>query len=81
FPASPTVPSLSSLTNLKFPATHYAMLSSTMLLLPRFIVCYPGTMVDSLGYEHFFYVAAVMGIPTLLMIGWLWLCRAPSSDT
>lgn len=37
-------------------------------------------MVESLGYEHFFYVTAVMGIPTLLLIGWLWLRRAPSSE-
>ncbi len=38
-------------------------------------------MVESLGYEHFFYVTAVMGIPTLLLIGWLRLRRAPSSET
>ena len=77
--ASAFVAYLSSLTNLKFSATQYAMLSSTMLLLPRFIGGYSGTMVESLGYEHFFYVTAVMGIPTLLLIGWLWLRRAPSS--
>ncbi|MCR1759122.1 MFS transporter AmpG, partial [Pseudomonas aeruginosa] len=79
--ASAFVAYLSSLTNLKFSATQYAMLSSTMLLLPRFIGGYSGTMVESLGYEHFFYVTAVMGIPTLLLIGWLWLRRAPSSET
>lgn len=78
--ASAFVAYLSSLTNLKFSATQYAMLSSTMLLLPRFIGGYSGTMVESLGYEHFFYVTAVMGIPTLLLIGWLWLRRAPSSE-
>ena len=65
-PPRPLVAYLSSLTNLKFSATQYAMLSSTMLLLPRFIGGYSGTMVESLGYEHFFYVTAVMGIPTLL---------------
>ena len=39
--ASAFVAYLSSLTNLKFSATQYAMLSSTMLLLPRFIGGYP----------------------------------------
>jgi PAT family beta-lactamase induction signal transducer AmpG len=39
---------LSSLTNLKFSATQYAMLSSIMLLLPRLIGGYSGVMVEKL---------------------------------
>lgn len=73
--ASAFVAYLSSLTNLKFSATQYAMLSSTMLLLPRFIGGYSGKMVEHMGYEHFFFVTAVLGIPTLLLIGWLWMRR------
>ena len=59
---------LSSLTNLKFSATQYALLSSIMLLLPRLIGGYSGVMVESLGYAHFFLATALMGIPTLLLI-------------
>jgi PAT family beta-lactamase induction signal transducer AmpG len=39
---------LSSLTNLKFSASQYALLSSLMLLLPRLIGGYSGVMVESL---------------------------------
>ncbi len=59
---------LSSLTNLKFSATQYALLSSIMLLLPRLIGGYSGVMVESLGYAHFFLATALMGIPTLILI-------------
>lgn len=68
--ASAFVAYLSSLTNLKFSATQYAMLSSTMLLLPRFIGGYSGSMVEHMGYEKFFFATALMGIPALLLILW-----------
>src|SRR5690606_37583228 len=63
---------LSSLTNLKFSATQYALLSSIMLLLPRLIGGYSGVMVEHLGYAHFFLATALMGIPTLLLIVVQW---------
>lgn len=63
---------LSSLTNLKFSASQYALLSSIMLLLPRLIGGYSGVMVDKLGYESFFHLTALMGVPTLLLIIWQW---------
>ncbi|EGH46019.1 permease AmpG, partial [Pseudomonas syringae pv. pisi str. 1704B] len=40
---------LSSLTNLKFSATQYALLSSIMLLLPRLLGGYSGVMVEKYG--------------------------------
>jgi len=63
---------LSSLTNLKFSATQYALLSSIMLLLPRLIGGYSGVMVEKLGYHNFFLVTALMGVPTLFMIALHW---------
>lgn len=63
---------LSSLTNLKFSATQYALLSSLMLLLPRLLGGYSGVMVEHLGYSDFFLVTALLGIPTLLLIAWQW---------
>ena len=63
---------LSSLTNLKFSATQYALLSSLMLLLPRLLGGYSGVMVERLGYSNFFLVTALLGIPTLVLIVWQW---------
>src|SRR5690606_35426260 len=42
---------LSSLTNLKFSATQYALLSSIMLLLPRLLGSYSGVMVEQLAFS------------------------------
>lgn len=42
---------LSSLTNLKFSATQYALLSSIMLLLPRLLGGYSGVMVEQLAFS------------------------------
>lgn len=63
---------LSSLTNLRFSATQYALLSSIMLLLPRLIGGYSGVMVDRMGYESFFLVTALLGVPTIILIIWQW---------
>ncbi|WP_017936906.1 AmpG family muropeptide MFS transporter [Zestomonas thermotolerans] len=63
---------LSSLTNLKFSATQYALLSSIMLLLPRLIGGYSGVMVEKFGYAQFFLFTALLGVPTLIMILWQW---------
>lgn len=63
---------LSSLTNLQFSATQYALLSSIMLLLPRLIGGYSGSLVQQLGYQQFFVVTAVLGIPTLLLVALQW---------
>jgi PAT family beta-lactamase induction signal transducer AmpG len=76
---------LSSLTNLKFSATQYALLSSLMLLLPRLIGGYSGVMVENLGYAQFFLVTAALGLPTLLLVAMQWRQQATpteaSSDT
>jgi MFS transporter, PAT family, beta-lactamase induction signal transducer AmpG len=63
---------LSSLTNLKFSATQYALLSSIMLLLPRLVGGYSGVMVEKAGYAQFFLATALLGIPTLLLIILQW---------
>ena len=63
---------LSSLTNLQFSATQYALLSSIMLLLPRLIGGYSGVLVERLGYADFFTFTALIGLPTLLLIALEW---------
>ena len=61
---------LSSLTNVNYSATQYALFSSMMLLLPKFLAGYSGKYVDAFGYSHFFTATAVLGLPVLLLV-WL----------
>ncbi|MGD8909695.1 MAG: MFS transporter [Chromatiales bacterium] len=59
---------LSSLTNVSYSATQYALFSSVMLLLPKFIGGFSGVMVDNIGYVSFFLITTSMGVPVLLLI-------------
>ena len=59
---------LSSLTNISFTAVQYAVFSSLMTLLPKVVGGYSGTMVTFLGYERFFLLTALVGIPVLAVI-------------
>lgn len=59
---------LSSLTNISYTATQYALFSSIMLLLPKFIGGFSGVIVDDIGYKLFFIATAAMGIPVLILI-------------
>jgi len=61
---------LSSLTNISFTAVQYAIFSSLMTLLPKILGGYSGTLVETLGYQQFFLITALMGIPVLLIIIW-----------
>ena len=61
---------LSSLTNVYYSATQYAMLSSMMLLIPKFIAGYSGLFVDHFGYTTFFICTACLGLPVLLLVAW-----------
>lgn len=59
---------LSSLTNVSYSATQYALFSSVMLLLPKFIGGFSGVMVDNIGYIGFFLITTSLGVPVLLLI-------------
>lgn len=59
---------LSSLTNVSFTAVQYAIFSSLMTLLPKVLGGYSGSMVETLGYEQFFLITALMGVPVLVLI-------------
>ncbi|WP_234409753.1 AmpG family muropeptide MFS transporter [Polynucleobacter acidiphobus] len=60
---------LSSLTNVQYSATQYALFSSMMLLLPKWLAGFSGVYVDRFGYESFFISTALIGIPVLILIG------------
>jgi len=61
---------LSGLTNVEYSATQYALFSSVMLLLPKFVAGFSGVFVDAHGYAAFFHATAALGVPVLLLI-WL----------
>ncbi len=59
---------LSSLTNVQYSATQYALFSSMMLLLPKFVAGYSGVYVDAFGYTGFFTATACLGLPVLALV-------------
>lgn len=59
---------LSSLTNISYSATQYALFSSLMLLLPKFLAGYSGAFVDAYGYAPFFVATAALGLPVLVLV-------------
>jgi len=62
---------MASLTNKKFTATQYALLSSLMGV-PRVIAAAPtGYLADSMGWSAFFICCALIALPGLLLLRWL----------
>jgi PAT family beta-lactamase induction signal transducer AmpG len=62
---------MASLTNKRFTATQYALLSSFMGV-PRVIVASPtGLMADTMGWVPFFIFCALIALPGLLLLRWL----------
>lgn len=69
---------LSSLTNVSYSATQYALFSSMMLLLPKFVAGFSGDYVNAFGYAHFFTSTALLGLPVLVLV---WLASRAQSLT
>lgn len=59
---------LSSLTNKAYTATQYALFSSIMLLLAKFVAGFSGWVVDASSYPLFFIYAATLGLPSIWLI-------------
>ncbi|MBF6631713.1 MAG: MFS transporter [Comamonas sp.] len=59
---------LSSLTNVQYSATQYALFSSMMLLAPKWLAGFSGQFVDAYGYEPFFIATACLGLPVLILV-------------
>ncbi|HEY9096407.1 MAG TPA: MFS transporter [Hydrogenophaga sp.] len=70
---------LSSLTNVKYSATQYALFSSMMLLAPKWLAGFSGAFVDAQGYANFFIATACLGLPVLLLV-WLATRAMPAAD-
>ncbi len=59
---------LSSLTNISYSATQYALFSSMMLLIPKWMAGFSGVYVDHFGYSTFFISTAIIGVPVLILV-------------
>ena len=59
---------LSSLTNISYSASQYALFSSLMLLLPKFVAGFSGDFVNAFGYSNSFMSTAALGLPVLLLV-------------
>ena len=59
---------LSSLTSTGYSATQYALLSSIMLLFPKFVAGFSGAYIDAYDYVSFFIGASLIGFPVLGLI-------------
>jgi len=63
---------LMSLTNQRFTATQYALLSAFASVGRVWVGPVAGVLAESIGWPSFFLVAMALGIPSLLWVGWLW---------
>jgi PAT family beta-lactamase induction signal transducer AmpG len=59
---------LSGLTNQAYTATQYALFSSLMSFVGKFISGWSGVVVEAWGYPTFFVYAACTGIPAILLV-------------
>jgi PAT family beta-lactamase induction signal transducer AmpG len=72
---------LSSLTNIQYSATQYALFSSMMLLAPKWLAGFSGVFVDTYGYQNFFVSTALLGIPVLVLVGFvIWIVDQQSKS-
>jgi PAT family beta-lactamase induction signal transducer AmpG len=58
---------LSSLTNVSYTATQYALFTSLMVLPGKFLSGFSGVVVDAVGWISFFLYASLMGIPAIIL--------------
>jgi len=62
---------LSAMTSRQYTATQYALFSSIMTLPGKFLGGFSGLVVEGLGYSQFFIIAALLGIPAILLAIWV----------
>jgi len=63
---------LASLCNRRYTAVQYALLTSFMQMLGKYlIVPSSGFLVESMGWINFFVLSSLAGIPALLLLWWL----------
>lgn len=68
---------LSGLTSSAYSATQYALFSSLMLLLPKFLAGFSGVLAEALGFSGFFILTAAVGVPVALLV---WIAERRGLD-
>ena len=58
---------LSSLTNLRYTATQYALFTSISTFLGKFLAGFSGNIQEYIGWQGFFFYAVFLGIPAILL--------------
>ena len=58
---------LSSLTNIQFTATQYALFSSLSVFFGKLVAGWSGDVQEAIGYVGFFIYAAALGIPSIVL--------------
>jgi PAT family beta-lactamase induction signal transducer AmpG len=58
---------LSSLTNIQFTATQYALFSSLSVFFGKLVAGWSGEVQEAIGYVGFFFYAAALGIPAIIL--------------
>jgi len=69
---------LSSLTNVAYTATQYALFSSLWSLPGKVIDGFSGVLVDAFGYPAFFIYTALLSLPALALL-WVLMRRPPDN--
>lgn len=62
---------MSSLTNVAYTATQYALFGTLWSFPAKLIASQWGRIVDAWGYGWFFVYTALMGLPALVLVAWL----------
>ncbi len=64
---------LSSLCNLAFTATQFALFSAAASILGRFLTgAFAGTLIDTYGFVNFYLLTTVAALPGVLIFAYLW---------
>lgn len=63
---------LSALCNLKFTATHFALLSAAASILGRFLTgTTAGTLIEDMGYVNFYLLTTLLAFPGVFLFWWM----------
>lgn len=63
---------LSALCNLKFTATHFALLSAAASILGRFLTgTTAGTLIEDIGYVNFYLLTTAAAFPGVILFWWM----------
>ncbi|NNE58236.1 MAG: MFS transporter [Hellea sp.] len=73
FAGSVFIAFMSIMTNRKFSASQYALFSSLFAFYGKSLAGFSGVLADKIGYEAFFIVTALFGIPALILVIFTWL--------